>query len=704
MRAFCVCIEQFESRTLLAAGFIDGGYMPQFQGTPVPDSYDLLVRSHIDNKSLHYAGLNDIPTLWRQNSNGSLDTSFGSGGKLTFAQRVADVEVSANGRINVTFWSGNFATLHVARFNPNGTPDNSFGGDGDVSISTSGRSFSPNASVVQTDGKIVVAGTDQHNGVLYRINANGTLDTSFGSGGAAVFAPEVANGALYLSGLAIRPADNRIVVTGTTVGDNYSNWNVMVLAPNGTREWLTHKPDQSSNVGGNGAMFVAVDGDGSIVVDGYLTYDDGSGGVETDGVLVRYPAPKSTAGVMLWNFGPLGSYSMALQPDGKVIVGAGLAVRRFNYNLTPDTTFGYNGAAGLLIAPTSLALQGDGKLLIDGSDIDENGNVVLRLKRLTGDTSPAARASDGTLNIVASSRNDRIVGSAASGVIGITNNGSGPFVFSSSSITKLNINAGDGNDTVTLSGALPASILNGGNGNDTLTGADGADTLNPGLGNDILKGGNNRDTVTYAGRNANLILSIDNLANDGQSGEFDNIASDIETVVGGNANDRITGSDATNALYGGPGNDVLIGKAGNDLLGGQDGNDTMDGGAGSDGFFGNNGIDTADYSNRWDALIITQDELSNDGKAGEYDNVHNDVEVIKGGNLADKITGGNLNNTLYGLGGNDTLNGGGGNDAIYGGVGNDQLTGSAGADSFFGEDGDDTLFARDGLADLLLSG
>ena len=53
----------------------------------------------------------------------------------------------------------------------------------------------------------------------------------------------------------------------------------------------------------------------------------------------------------------------------------------------------------------------------------------------------------------------------------------------------------------------------------------------------------------------------------------------------------------------------------------------MDGGAGSDGFFGNNGIDTADYSNRWDALIITQDELSNDGKAGEYDNVARNYKI-----------------------------------------------------------------------------
>src|SRR5206468_11202403 len=100
-----------------------------------------------------------------------------------------------------------------------------------------------------------------------------------------------------------------------------------------------------------------------------------------------------------------------------------------------------------------------------------------------------------------------------------------------------------------------------GKGNDTPTGPDGMDTLNGGLGNDILKGGNNRDTVTYAGRSSGLVLSIDNAANDGQTGEFDNISTDIEIVIGGNANDRITGSDATNALYGGPGNDVLIGKA-----------------------------------------------------------------------------------------------------------------------------------------------
>ena len=500
---------------------------------------------------------------------------------------------------------------------------------------------------------------------------------------------------MHLSDIDIRRSDNRIVVVGANHarGGGF-HWTVAVVSPSGAIEWRSTGVNSTSPTDIEIPHRVTVDSDGAIFVAGST--------VDLNSIIVKYPPPNSTAPRQQLKLTYIGDF--LVQPDGKIVLSSYENGNRLIYRLTNDfyldTSFGTSGKAVIGYDGTAMTMQGDGKYLIDGmTQFQEFAS-----KRLTGDSAPATLASDGTLNLPGTFRNDRISASAASGVVSVSNNATGRFLFTASTVKKIIANAGDGNDLVTLSGALPNAILNGGNGNDSLTGADGSDTLDGGLGNDILKGGNNRDTVTYAGRGSALLLSIDNSANDGQTGEFDNISTDIETVIGGNGNDRITGSDATNALYGGPGNDVLIGKAGNDLLGGQDGNDTMDGGAGSDGFFGNNGIDTADYSNRWDALIITQDEVSNDGKAGEYDNVHNDVEVIKGGNLGDKITGGSMNNTIFGNGGNDTLVGGGGNDALFGGGGNDVLTGSAGADSLFGEDGDDILFARDGVADLLLSG
>ena len=709
MRAFCVCMEQFESRVLLAAGAVDPTYSAAYEDWRMAIGGGE-VHAQLDGKMLHYSHIgpfDESTQLWRTSSNGSLDTSFGTSGVINLGTApIQEFKAQADGKIVVMM--ENYGTsFELRRYNANGTPDTSFGSGGKLTVGGLGQYSYYNDMAVQSDGKIIVVGQDATNGYIRRFNSNGSVDTSFAGGGVKTISPQypMGFGWVNMGGVDIRRSDGRIVVTFNQMvhggGETAETW---VLAPNGAVEWGYEGAPMSND--GSYANRPIVDGDGSILVAGSALFYDANGDYAYHDYLMRHPAPKSTTPTM-WITRPDGQAGPIYpQVDGRLLTMYDTRVQRLNYNLTVDTSFGSGGTVYLPWYPSSLALQGDGKFIIDGWErvSDSGPDADYHSIRLTGDSPAVVVGADGTLNLSGSARNDFIRASTTGGIVGVENNATGPFSFTASTLKKIVANAGDGNDTVLLSGALPNSILNGGNGNDTLTGADGADTLNPGLGNDILKGGNNRDTVTYAGRGSALLLSIDNVANDGQTGEFDNINTDIETVIGGNANDRITGSDATNALYGGPGNDVLIGKAGNDLLGGQDGNDTMDGGTGSDGFFGNTGIDTADYSNRWDALIITQDEISNDGKVGESDNLHNDVEVIKGGNLADRITGGNANNTLYGLGGNDTLIGGDGNDVIYGGVGNDQLTGSAGADSFFGEDGDDTLFVRDSLADLLLNG
>jgi uncharacterized delta-60 repeat protein len=696
MRGICVCMEQLESRTLLAAGSVDPTYAPAFQNARMGDLTPR-VRAQLDGKMLHLNRMGASPSstqIWRTNPNGSLDTTFASSGVLYFGSaRVADFEIQPDGKI-VTLMDS-LGYLDLRRFTASGAPDSSFGIGGRATAAAPIYSHF-HGMALQNDGRIVIIGSDDDNGYVRRFNT-GKVDTSFGTNGVVTILPtrNPTFGWVDMGGVDIRRTDNRIVVTATdNLADSREQWQVLVLAPNGALEWSGTEPmaDEGSRAGN-----VVVDGDGSILVAGQVWSTDDSGHTIFQDVLVRYPPPNSNAPVTWIKQSDVALSVIVPQGDGRILTIEGHRVHRLNYNLTTDTSFGSFGFVATGWPLFSIALQGDGKIVVDGTSpfTSQDPDAVYRSIRFTGDSPAAKLARDGTLNLTGSTRGDRIVASSISGMVGVFDNAIGPFVFTGSSVNKVVVNAGDGNDLVTLSGRLPGAILNGGNGNDTLTG---------GLGNDIFNGGNNRDTVTYAGRTSALILSIDNSANDGQTGEFDNISTDIETVIGGNGNDRITGSDATNALYGGPGNDVLIGKAGNDLLGGQDGNDTMDGGVGSDGFFGNTGIDTADYSNRWDALIITQDEVANDGKAGEYDNVHNDVEVIRGGNLADKITGGNLNNILFGFAGNDTLIGGGGNDVIYGGTGNDVLTGSAGADSLFGEDGDDTLFARDGVADPLLSG
>ena len=82
---------------------------------------------------------------------------------------------------------------------------------------------------------------------------------------------------------------------------------------------------------------------------------------------------------------------------------------------------------------------------------------------------------------------------------------------------------------------------------------------------------------------------------------------------------------------------------------------------------------------------------ANDGEAGEGDDIHGDVERIRGGSGADTLTGDADANMLIGQAGGDTLTGGGGADSLQGGDGADTLQGGDGNDALQGGTGADTL-------------
>ncbi len=108
---------------------------------------------------------------------------------------------------------------------------------------------------------------------------------------------------------------------------------------------------------------------------------------------------------------------------------------------------------------------------------------------------------------------------------------------------------------------------------------------------------------------------------------------------------------------------------------------------GADNFEGDAGNDTVDYSFRTDPLRITMDDdLANDGSAGEADNVHTDVENIFSGTGNDRITGNAAANYISGGAGKDLILGGAGLDKLVGGTGVDTLLGQADIDLFFMSD------------------
>ena len=175
---------------------------------------------------------------------------------------------------------------------------------------------------------------------------------------------------------------------------------------------------------------------------------------------------------------------------------------------------------------------------------------------------------------------------------------------------------GDGDDTIVAGDDIDSTDrLRGGAGNDTLRGRAGRDFLNGGPGADVLRGGNSiacetagicpqePDSVTYAGRTNDVFVDQDGEADDGELGEGDMVADDIEAIIGGKGNDRLRGGrphtffleDVPHrfgtSLYGGPGNDVLRGTRAFDVLWGAQGNDVLRGGGRGDLLSGRTGDD-----------------------------------------------------------------------------------------------------------------
>src|ERR1051326_5460856 len=130
--------------------------------------------------------------LARYNSDGSLDLSFGSGGKVTTAIGNSGsggdaIATQGDGKIVVGgYGGGDFA---LVRYNSNGSLDNTFGSGGIVTTDF-GNSEGANSLVIQSDGKIVLGGNVLSNKgqdfALARYNSNGSLDNTYGTGGKVV--------------------------------------------------------------------------------------------------------------------------------------------------------------------------------------------------------------------------------------------------------------------------------------------------------------------------------------------------------------------------------------------------------------------------------------------------------------------------------------------------------------------------------------
>lgn len=249
----------------------------------------------------------------------------------------------------------------------------------------------------------------------------------------------------------------------------------------------------------------------------------------------------------------------------------------------------------------------------------------------------------------------------------------------------------------TVYGGIGDDVLTGGAGNETMYGDVGNDTMNGGTAADadVYNGGAGTDTVTYAARSAAVTVTVGAGANDGESGETDTVAVDVEIVRGGTGNDSFTGFTGDQTFYGGAGDDTFLMGL---LASTGDGNDTV---------YGEAGTDTVSYAARLEAVTVTMlGNTANDGNSGgELDNVRDDIEnfICPTAAVVCTVTGNTLDNSITGGAGADVLVGGAGDDTFV--VGATAGIG-AGADSFSGGLGVDTVsFAAFGaVIDVTMDG
>ena len=416
--------------------------------------------------------------------------------------------------------------------------------------------------------------------------------------------------------------------------------------------------------------------------------------------------------------------------DGNDILDGGTGNDILNGGAGDDTLQGGDGNDVFLIG--SAAEHGVGEAIDGGA-----GSDVIRFTSTTlGQTLVLAPGVTAVESVV--------IGTAAGVITGLTAlNVDASAVGSGLSLTGnngANILTGTGFGDV-LSGNAGNDTLLGGDGNDTLLGGLGQDTVNGGTGDDqitmlvtagnvdTIDAGDGTDTLLLSGvvpGNHVVVVDLSSLTDQVVSigGTLDDTRAQINfehlNVSGIGSSANVTGSAGDNIIIGSNGNDIIDGGAGNDTITGGAGADNLQGGADNDLFLlasvtefaageiinGGADTDTLRYTGNAAATLtltnlvtnIEQVEIAN--TAGDPTGIAainvNAAAVangltITGNNGNNVLTGTSQADTLIGNAGNDTLNGGDGNDILDGGTGNDILKGGAGDDTLQGGDGNDVF-------------
>ena len=329
---------------------------------------------------------------------GSLDLSFGSGGKVTTAignssDAGLSIALQSDGKMVMAGYSltGSKYDFSLVRYNNDGSLDNAFGAGGKVITVFANSNDCGNFVAIQSDGKIVVVGSSRNfdwDFALVRYNSDGSLDNAFGSGGKVT----TDFGGYDVGISAALQSDGKIVLTGWS----YVGFDVDFAL---VRYNIDGSLDNTFGTGGKattdlGSLHdygrsVVIQNDGKIVVAGTSSYDF---------ALIRYNSNGSLDSTFdldgkvitdLGNYSSDDAYSAALQSDGKIVVAGrsgvypnynyDFALVRYNRDGSLDSTFGSGGKTttdfgGFNDYGNSVTIQGDDKIIVGGKNYNGSGS------------------------------------------------------------------------------------------------------------------------------------------------------------------------------------------------------------------------------------------------------------------------------------------------------------------------------------------
>jgi uncharacterized delta-60 repeat protein len=368
-------------------------------------------------------GYSDFAVL-RLNPNGTTDTSFGSGGKAAISfsdlynESAAAVAVQPDGKIIVAGAAqppgSSGYDFAVARLNSDGSLDTTFGSGGKISFPVGVANDFISDMILQPDGKIILVGNGftqpNSDAVIVRLNSNGTLDTTFNGSGKLITPIGAGAASDFFSAVALQ-ADGKIIAVGTD-GEDFA---VLRFNPNGTFDTTFDVDGKVTTPIGtqrDQALGIAIQSDGKIIAGGSANSGEGD-----ESALVRY----NTNGSLDTTFGGGGKVkidilpfrsdsfkSIILQSDGKITavgtsgsfpLSSSFALVRFNSDGSLDTSFGTGGKVITNVASeassvTRAVLQPDGKIVAvgEGSVNQTFGFAVARY--LTDSTVQSSKAFD----------------------------------------------------------------------------------------------------------------------------------------------------------------------------------------------------------------------------------------------------------------------------------------------------------------------